>query len=178
ERNLSTGGWTSGNGGSYSTQEFISDEMLQEIASVDGIAGYDASIVSMPYYFKETGDSVVTTGYTNSFYTYGSINTEYNDLFVSGRFELVEGSHITDDMPNGIILNKERAELNGVKIGDKVSGIIDSYSDDPEIEMEVVGLFDIVVDKDDEATMYDDSTMWDYTDYAFCSIDAMKAMAV
>ena len=48
ERNLSTGGWTSGNGGSYSTQEFISGEMLQEIASVDGIAGYDSSIVSMP----------------------------------------------------------------------------------------------------------------------------------
>ena len=44
--------------------------------------------------------------------------------------------------------------------------------------MEVVGLFDIVVDKDDEATTYDASTMWDYTDYAFCSIDAMKAMAV
>ena len=34
ERNLSTGGWTSGNGGSYSTQEFISDEMLQDRHSV------------------------------------------------------------------------------------------------------------------------------------------------
>ena len=70
ERNLSTGGWTSGNGGSYSTQEFISDEMLQEIASVDGIAGYDASIVSMPYFFQEKGVSEGPTGYTNSFYTY------------------------------------------------------------------------------------------------------------
>ena len=175
ERNLSTGGWTSGAHGSYSTQEFVSEEMLQEIASVDGIAGYDASIVSMPTLY---GKTLVTDTPALIFYVFGSMNTEYNDLFVSGRFELVEGSHITDDMPNGIILNKERAELNGVKIGDKVSGIIDSYSDDPEIEMEVVGLFDIVVDKDDEATMYDDSTMWDYTDYAFCSIDAMKAMAV
>ena len=177
ERNLSTGGWTSGAHGSYSTQEFVSEEMLQEIASVDGIAGYDASIVSMPTLYSN-GKTLVTDTPALIFYVFGSMNTEYNDLFVSGRFELVEGSHITDDMPNGIILNKERAELNGVKIGDKVSGIIDSYSDDPEIEMEVVGLFDIVVDKDDEATMYDDSTMWDYTDYAFCSIDAMKAMAV
>ena len=177
ERNLSTGGWTSGAHGSYSTQEFVSEEMLQEIASVDGIAGYDASIVSMPTLYSN-GKTLVTDTPALIFYVFGSMNTEYNDLFVSGRFELVEGSHITDDMPNGIILNKERAELNGVKIGDKVSGIIDSYSDDPEIEMEVVGLFDIVVDKNDEATMYDDSTMWDYTDYAFCSIDAMKAMAV
>ena len=51
ERNLSTGGWASGNGGSYSTQEFITEEMLQEIGSVDGIAGYDAAVVSMPYYY-------------------------------------------------------------------------------------------------------------------------------
>ena len=40
ERNLSTGGWASGNSGSYSTQEFISEEMLQKISSVDGVAGY------------------------------------------------------------------------------------------------------------------------------------------
>ena len=178
ERNLSTGGWTSGNGGSYSTQEFISDEMLQEIASVDGIAGYDASIVSMPYYFKETGDSVVTTGYTNSFYTYGSINTEYNDLFVSGRFELVEGSHITEDMTNGLIISRERAEQNGLKVGSKVVGINDPYTDDPEVDMEIVGIFEVVADKNDEATMYDASTMWDFSNYAFCSKAAMEAMCV
>ena len=178
ERNLSTGGWTSGNGGSYSTQEFISDEMLQEIASVDGIAGYDASIVSMPYYFKETGDSVVTTGYTNSFYTYGSINTEYNDLFVSGRFELVEGSHITEDMTNGLIISRERAEQNGLKVGSKVVGINDPYTDDPEVDMEIVGIFEVVADKNDEATMYDASTMWDFSEYAFCSKAAMEAMCV
>ena len=178
ERNLSTGGWTSGAHGSYSTQEFISDEMLQEIAAVDGISGYDASIVSMPYYFKETGDSVVTTGYTNSFYTYGSINTEYNDLFVSGRFELVEGSHITEDMTNGLIISRERAEQNGLEVGSKVVGINDPYTDDPEVDMEIVGIFEVVADKNDEATMYDASTMWDFSEYAFCSKAAMEAMCV
>ena len=178
ERNLSTGGWTSGAHGSYSTQEFISDEMLQEIASVDGIAGYDASIVSMPYYFKETGDSVVTTGYTNSFYTYGYVNTEYNDLFASGRFELVEGSHITEDMTNGLIISRERAEQNGLEVGSKVVGINDPYTDDPEVDMEIVGIFEVVADKNDEATMYDASTMWDFSEYAFCSKAAMEAMCV
>ena len=178
ERNLSTGGWASGNGGSYSTQEFISDEMLQEISSVDGVAGYDGSIVSMPYYFKETGESVVTTGYTNSFYTYGSINTEYNDLFASGRFELVEGSHITENITNGLIISRERAEQNGLKIGSKVNGINDPYTDDPEVNMEIVGIFEVVADKNDEATMYDASTMWDFSEYAFCSKAAMEAMCV
>ena len=56
ERNLSTGGWASGNSGSYSTQEFISEEMLQKISSVDGVAGYDAAVVSMPRYYNEAGE--------------------------------------------------------------------------------------------------------------------------
>lgn len=199
ERNLSTGGWTSGAHGSYSTQEFISEDMLQEIASIDGISGYDASIVSMPtLYQDQKGQStscpvhsfcdwnseqqgkekLITNGKVHDFYTYGSINTEYNDLFVSGRFKLVEGSHITEDVTNGLIINRERAEVNGLKIGDTLEGRIDPYSEDPPINMEIIGFFDIVADKDDEANMLDESTMWDYSDYAFCSINAMKEMAV
>jgi putative ABC transport system permease protein len=178
ERNLSTGGWASGNGGSYSTQEFITDDMLQEISSVDGIEGYDAALVAMPGYYNEAGESLVNGNVVNIYYTYGSINTEYNELFLSGKFELVEGSHITENVKNGLIISKENAEQNGVKIGDKVTGINDPYNDDPEVAMEIVGLFDVVVDKEDEATMYDAATLWDYTDYAFCSFTAMKEMAI
>ena len=121
---------------------------------------------------------MVTTGYTNSFYTYGSVNTEYNDLFASGRFELVEGSHITEDMTNGLIISRERAEQNGLEVGSKVVGINDPYTDDPEVDMEIVGIFEVVADKNDEATMYDASTMWDFSEYAFCSKAAMEAMCV
>ena len=178
ERNLSTGGWASGNGGSYSTQELITDEMLQEISSVDGIAGYDAALVAMPHYYNESGESLVNDNVVDIYYTYGSINTEYNQLFSSGRFELVEGSHITENVKNGLIISKENAERNGLKIGDKITGINDPNNDDPEVDMEIVGFFDIVADKNDEATMYDASTLWDYADYAFCSYNAMKEMAV
>jgi len=178
ERNLSTGGWASGNSGSYSTQEFISEEMLQKISSVDGVAGYDAAVVSMPSYYNEAGEELVNGNVINSYYTYGSINTEYNQLFSSGRFELVEGSHITENVKNGLIISKENAERNGIKIGDKVTGINDPNNGDPEVDMEIVGFFDIVADKNDEATMYDASTLWDYADYAFCSYNAMKEMAV
>ena len=180
ERNLSTGGWASGNGGSYSTQEFITDEMLQEIASVDGVAGYDAALVAMPNYYNEKGKIIVNTkdNVVNNFYTYGSLNSKYNELFISGRFELVEGSHITEDVSNGLILSKNCAEKNGLKLGDKVSGINDPNNNDPEVDMEIVGFFDVVADKEDEADMYDAATLWDYTDYAFCSFNAMKEMAV
>ena len=90
----------------------------------------------------------------------------------------MEGSHITEDVANGLIINRERAEVNDLEIGDTLEGRIDPYGEDPVIEMEIIGFFDIVADKDDEANMLDDSTMWDYTDYAFCSINAMKEMAV
>lgn len=178
ERNLSTGGWTSGDYGSYSTQEFITDEMLQEISSVDGVAGYDAAVVAMPHYYNEKGKTIVNAedNVVNNFYTYGSHNSEYNELFISGRFELVEGTHVTEDISNGLILSRACAEKNGLKLGDKVSGINDPYADDPEVEMELVGIFDIVGDKEDEATMYDAATLWDYADYAFCSFNAMKEM--
>ena len=133
ERNLSTGGWASGNSGSYSTQEFISEEMLQKISSVDGVAGYDAAVVSMPSYYNEAGKELVNGNVINSYYTYGSINTEYNQLFSSGRFELVEGSHITENVKNGLIISKENAERNGIKIGDKVTGINDPNNGDSRI---------------------------------------------
>lgn len=180
ERNLSTGGWTSGTHGSYSTQEFISEEMLQAISSVDGVAGYDAALVAMPNYYNEKGKIIVNTkdNVVNNFYTYGSLNSEYNELFISGRFELVEGTHITEDVSNGLILSRNCAEKNGLKLGDKVSGINDPNNNDPEVDMEIVGLFDVVADKEDEANMYDAATLWDYTDYAFCSFNAMKEMAV
>ena len=98
ERNLSTGGWSNGSDGTYSTQEFISEDMIQEIASVDGIEGYDASFILMPFFYDETGKALPAKVY--SFFTYGTINSEYSKLFLSGKLEIVEGSHITDDIDN------------------------------------------------------------------------------
>ena len=50
QRDIPTGGWSSGSGGSYSTQEFMTEDMIREIASVDGIQGYDASLITLPTY--------------------------------------------------------------------------------------------------------------------------------
>ncbi len=176
ERNLSTGEWASENGGSYSTQEFISEEMIQEIAAVEGIAGYDASVGCLPQLRSAAGESLSLESF--SFYAYGSFNSQYNSLFISGQLVLAEGIHITEDMADGILLSQECAEKNGLKLGDTVIGKIwDPNYDNPEVEMELAGIFDIVTDKENEANLYDDSSLWDFTEYAFCSNDATAAMA-
>ncbi len=151
ERDISTGGWSSGSNGSYSTQEFMSEDMIQKIASVDGIQGYDASLITLPRIFNGKGKELTHENY--SFYNYGSYNSQYHELFLSGRFELVEGSHITDDMTNGIIVSRELADWNGLKIGDTLTGIYYPQDNTPAIDMEIVGIFDIVADKDDQLNM-------------------------
>ena len=63
--------------------------------------------------------------------------------------------------------SRESAEWNGLKIGDKITGIINPDYNDPEVEMELMGIFDIVADKDDTVNMYDDATYWDYNRICF-----------
>ena len=171
ERDISTGGWTSG----YSTQEFMTDDMIKEIAAVDGIAGYDASLITLPRFFNDKGEAFVTVE-NFSYYCYGSYNSQYHELFLSGRFELVDGKHITDDMSNGVIISKELADRNNLNVGDTVTGIYYPENNTPAVDMEIVGLFDIVADKDDAVNMYDDSSYYDYSNYVFCSMEAAKGL--
>ena len=125
ERDISTGGWSGG----YSTQEFISEDMIRQIAAVDGIEGYDATLITLPDIFNGEGEELAHDDY--SFYNYGSYNSQYHELFLSGRFELVEGTHITDDMSGSIIVSREVAERNGLKLGDTVTGIYYPENDTP-----------------------------------------------
>ena len=174
QRDISTGGWASGNGGSYSTQEFMSEDMIQKIAAVDGIQGYDASLITLPQIFNADRESLEHENY--GFYNYGSYNSQYHELFLSGRFELVEGTHITDDMANGIIISKELAEWNGLKIGDTLTGIYYPENNTPAVDMEIVGIFDVVADKEDQFNMYDDSSYYEYSSFVFCSMEAAEGL--
>ena len=171
ERDISTGGWTSG----YSTQEFMTDDMIKEIAAVDGIEGHDASLITLPKFFNDKGEEFVTVE-NYSYYCYGSYNSQYHELFLSGRFELVEGKHITDDMSDGVIISKQLADRSGLKVGDTVTGIYYPENNTPAVDMEIVGLFDIVADKDDAVNMYDDASYYDYSNYVFCSMKAAEGL--
>ena len=170
ERDISTGGWS----GNASTQEFLSEDMIQQIASLDGVAGYDASLITLPRMFNDKGEELAHENY--SFYNYGSYNSQYHELFLSGRFELVEGRHITDDMTGSILISRELAEWNDLKLGDTLTGIYYPENDTPAVDVEIVGIFDVVADKDDQINMYDDTSYYDYSSFAFCSMDVAESL--
>ena len=170
ERDISTGGWS----GNASTQEFLSEDMIQQIASLDGVAGYDASLITLPRMFNDKGEELAHENY--SFYNYGSYNSQYHELFLSGRFELVEGRHITDDMTGSILISRELAEWNDLKLGDTLTGIYYPENDTPAVDVEIVGIFDVVADKDDQINMYDDTSYYDYSSFAFCSMDVAEGL--
>ena len=170
ERDISTGGWS----GNASTQEFLSEDMIQQIASLDGVAGYDASLITLPRMFNDKGEELAHENY--SFYNYGSYNSQYHELFLSGRFELVEGTHITDDMTGSILISRELAEWNDLKLGDTLTGIYYPENDTPAVDVEIAGIFDVVADKDDQINMYDDTSYYDYSSFVFCSMDVAEGI--
>lgn len=181
-RNVSTGGWSSGTGGSYSTQEFLSDEMLESIGNIDGIKGYNASVRTILSLADGDGkwmEQLEPTGYTNvdcQFYSYGCINSEYNSLFLSGALTLIEGTAIDPDSKNGILISEDMANKHHLKIGDSILAVNNPSSNDKTLELEIVGLFHIVADKTDEKNNYNEASYYDYANYAFVEEGAMKEL--
>ena len=89
-RNTATGGWGNGGNGSYSTQEYLTSDMMEKIVAVDGIEGYNASIRTILCLSDVNGqwlEQLEPTGHSMvdcQFYSYSCINSEYHSLFLSG----------------------------------------------------------------------------------------------
>lgn len=180
ERNVSTGGWSSGSGGSYSTQEYLTADMMEKIAEVDGIKGYNASIRTILCLSDSNGnwlEQMNPTGHAMvdcQFYSYGCINSEYHSLFLSGALVMCEGRGIDTSIDNGIIISKEMAEKHGLKVGDTIQAVNNPLSSDKTRELKIIGLFEIVADKTDEKNNYNEASYYDYANNAFVSEAAMK----
>lgn len=180
ERNVSTGGWSSGSGGSYSTQEYLTADMMEKIAEVDGIKGYNASIRTILCLSDSNGnwlEQMNPTGHAMvdcQFYSYGCINSEYHSLFLSGALVMCEGRGIDTSIDNGIVISKEMAEKHDLKVGDTIQAVNNPLSSDKTRELKIIGLFEIVADKTDEKNNYNEASYYDYANNAFVSEAAMK----
>ena len=69
------------------------------------------------------------------------------------------------------------ADKYGLSLGDTLE-IKNGNPDDPLVECEIAGLFEVIADDDDEqATMAKPSTLYDYENYIFTDMDTMSAVS-
>lgn len=185
-QNLENADWkVDKNGNSYYSEKPITDEMIASIASVEGISAYNAYITATMYCYTQDGkyidmadlgelENILPVDEVDCMsYVFGCINSEYQNNFTSGKFELTEGSHVTSDCENSIVMSRQAAEDNGLKIGDTIQVKYDAR--EPVIELTIIGLFDIIADEQD-FDMSDSITAVDYMAYSFIDVNSMKAL--
>lgn len=181
-RNTATGGWSSDGGGSYSTQEYLTTDRMESIAATNGIEGYNASIRTILCLSDRQGqwlEQMEPTGHAIvdcQFYSYGCINSKYHSLFLSGAMVMCEGKTIDSSVKNGIVISKDIADKHDLKVGDTIQAVNNPLSDDKTMNLEIVGLFEVVADKTDERNNYNESSYYEYTNNAFVSEAAMKKL--
>ena len=76
----------------------------------------------------------------------------------------MEGEHITPDTENAIIISEAYAEKNNLKLGDTLTVVNDPLSDDPFVDVDVIGIFKVMGDTADES---DDKKVYDLSGYFF-----------
>lgn len=163
------------------TSELISKDMLEKIAGVNGIKGYDAvyeTVLQLYDKSRQPFKGGSKSGVSNQFRAYGSINTEYNSFFLANKLALAEGRHLTKDDKNGILISSDAAKKNGLKVGDKIQAVNDPQNKDPYIELEIIGIFDVIADQEDAKDKYSLDAWFNYFSYAFISMEATEDILV
>ena len=188
ERNYESGGMeTDEKGNTYLTSDPITDDMIEKIASVEGIKAYNATVDSISSILKDGEYLYQTDRYVGDYLvdsqtlSVTNINTQYSNYFTSHIFELVEGEHITPDTENAIIISEAYAEKNNLKLGDTLTVVNDPLSDDPFVDVEVIGIFRVMgdtADESDDKKVYDLSGYFVYNDYVFLSADLADKLYV
>ncbi|MDE7327131.1 MAG: ABC transporter permease [Lachnospiraceae bacterium] len=164
--------WKSQAVGNYGYQSFYTGEQLTVgladtiVDKVGGIRGYNASATA--YVVAANAQGKVLTllesesddgglgGLLGSYGDFGSTvttfadtDTEYDSYFTGGYLELVEGRHITYQDTDKVMLSKELAEQNGLKLGDKLILRMSEFKasmtgedvEKTQVEVEIAGLF-------------------------------------
>lgn len=161
------------------TLQPVTDEMIQEIAAIDGVESYNTSQYTIANLYNQDALMKGTDereGVADLFYATGCLDSEYSPMFLTGALRLTEGRHVTEG-DGGIILYEGLADKYGLSLGDTLE-IKNGNPDDPLVECEIAGLFEVIADGDDEqATMAKPSTLFDYKDYVFVNMDTMSAIS-
>ncbi|MBP3371660.1 MAG: ABC transporter permease [Clostridia bacterium] len=154
----------------YIGEDYMTQEVLDAILAIDGVVDYTYT----QYWWLYFPDLTLKEGLYNTYYldtpeddpdyhwhmagrntttVRSANNSAQHEFFDRGSIELVQGRHVQADDVNCVVISRELAELNGLSIGDTITGYtlqlqlngvgtVDDRWD--EYSLEIVGLFDVL----------------------------------
>ena len=136
----------------------VKGEDIKKIAQTDSIDSYVKRINSVAdlvdYDIIETKETLANQSpkraknFKRTVMLTGVNDSSKETKFVSGAYKLVEGKHLENEDKNKILMHKDLAEKNNLKVGDKIkikSNLFDADNEkqaDETVEVEIKGLFD------------------------------------
>lgn len=119
----------------------VVDSFVKRINSVADLVDYE--LIETPQTEQNQREN-----FKNAVMITGVNNSEKETKFVSGAFSLIEGSHLNDQDKNKVLIHKDLAQKNNLKLGDKIklkSNLYDADNvkqADETVEVEIKGIFD------------------------------------
>ena len=110
--------------------ESLTKEIADKVAEVPGVSGYNAENIGPANLKTMDGEYLKLKSIEGSMFAnepvlskqaniYGYTNTAEADMFTGGSLELIEGRQITSEDHNAVLIHKELAESNNLKLGDQ-----------------------------------------------------------
>lgn len=131
-------------------QTGITEDMLNQILSIDGLSGnYTLRSYSYANYSDADGKPLtintedaaqVPEGYENAGRIVANTNSDNDSYFTDGGFELIEGTAITSENKNSVLIHEKFAERNGLSVGD-IMRLTDVTDENRSISATVAGIF-------------------------------------
>ena len=137
---------TKNNGDTFETNQFKELDNIKEIKEIitkyDGLARTTNIKVVDGTQLVERDD--LSDEFKNMLSVEATNNSEKNNLFNSGIFTIIKGRHINNNDRGKILIHKELAEKNNLKLNDKIKlELIDFNNSEKksEYEFEIIGIF-------------------------------------
>lgn len=132
--------------------DYVTQPIIDAVSKINGVVDYNVEDSASVYFagvsfqFVPTSWNISTTKYGANVSFTACLSSERCSAFESGKYTLVDGRHIKLDDSFALLISKELADYNGIKVGDIVK-VYSSYLDfecegmNPIVEMEIVGIF-------------------------------------
>lgn len=132
--------------------DYVTQPIIDAVSKINGVVDYNVEDPASVYYagvsfqFIPTSWNLSLTKYGDNVSFTACLSSERCSAFESGKYTLVDGRHIKPDDSYALLISKELADYNGIKVGDMVK-VYSSYLDlecegiNPIVEMEIVGIF-------------------------------------